>query len=186
MMLATAAAASLALSLTSTANAQRRATPAEAVTPDCTAKHGQMPTNWSGQAYAIDGDTLAGAGLAPRIRIWGIQAPELRDAGKGESVAGMRARAALEDLLSNSDHKVSCKVAKWDRYCRVVAQCSLHDGVNPIDIGGALIAGGMAYGFYLEETLPWEPKASQRYATAEVEARKARRGLWSAWLGENK
>jgi endonuclease YncB( thermonuclease family) len=42
----------------------------------------------------------------------------------------------------------------------------------------------MAYGFSLDETLPWETRASQRYATAEAEARKQRQGLWKEWLGE--
>jgi endonuclease YncB( thermonuclease family) len=42
----------------------------------------------------------------------------------------------------------------------------------------------MAYGFNLDEALPWESRASQRYATAEAEARKQRRGLWKDWLGE--
>jgi endonuclease YncB( thermonuclease family) len=41
-----------------------------------------------------------------------------------------------------------------------------------------------AYGLYLDETLPGEPRASQRYATAEAEARKQRQGLWKEWLGE--
>ena len=36
----------------------------------------------------------------------------------------------------------------------------------------------------LDEALPWEPRASHRYATAEAEARKQRRGLWKDWLGE--
>lgn len=144
---------------------------------------GALPANWAGQVYAIDGDTLAGVGLKPRIRLWGIQAPELRDGAKAESVAGMRARATLEDLLEQSDHKVKCRTTRFDRDCHIVAQCSL-DAAQPGDIGGALIAAGMAYGFSLDETLPWESRASQRYATAEAEARKQRRGLWKDWLGE--
>src|SRR5918993_2911050 len=68
--------------------------------PDCAAM-GALPATWDGQAYAIDGATLAGVGLKPHVRIWGIQAPELRDT-RAESVAGMRARAALEDLLAQS------------------------------------------------------------------------------------
>ena len=42
---------------------------------------------------------------------------------------------------------------------------------------------GLAYGFELD-VLPWEQRAGQRYADAEFEARKARRGLWPMWLGE--
>src|SRR5262245_18023758 len=61
---------------------------------------GPLPAAWSGQAYATDGDTLAGVGLKAHIRFWGIQAPELRGGAKEETVAGMRARATLEYLLS--------------------------------------------------------------------------------------
>jgi endonuclease YncB( thermonuclease family) len=151
--------------------------------PDCAATMGALPAAWDGQAYAIDGTTLAGVGLKPHVRIWGIQAPELRDATRAESIGGMRARAALEDLLGQSGHKVKCRAAKFDRSCRIVAQCSLDDARGG-DIGGAMIAAGMAYGFSLDETLPWESRASQRYATAEAEARKQRQGLWKEWLGE--
>lgn len=177
----TAVAASLLLPASTQAQSQRRA-PADPPPSECTAQ-GALPKEWSGVAYPIDGDTLAGVGLKPHIRLWGIQAPELLDQSKAESVAGMRARAALADLLSGSDHKISCRIQKFDRECHVVAHCTLHDGVMPIDLGGALIASGMAYGAHLDETLPWEPKASQRYSTAEFEARKNKRGLWPTWLG---
>jgi hypothetical protein len=40
------------------------------------------------------------------------------------------------------------------------------------------------YGFTLDKTLTWEPRDSQRYATAEAQARNERRGLWKKWLGE--
>lgn len=179
VLLALAVAASLFFA--AMAHAQRRP-PADQPSPDCAAQ-GAPPKEWSGVAYAIDGDTLAGVGLKPHIRLWGIQAPELLDQSKAESVPGMRARAALEDLLSTSDHKITCRIQKVDRDCQVVAHCTLHDSVNPIDIGGAMIASGMAYGAHLDETLPWEPKASQRYSTAEFEARKNKRGLWPTWLG---
>src|SRR4029453_2566657 len=109
---------------------------------------------------------LRGLCSKPHFGIWGIQAPELRDATKAESVAGMRARAALEDLLEQSGHKVKCRATKFDRSCRIVAQCSLDDGRGG-DIGGGMIAAGMAYGFALDETLPWESRARPRHAPAE-------------------
>jgi endonuclease YncB( thermonuclease family) len=165
---------------------QPRRPPAEAAEPakaDC-APQGDLPKAWQGQAFAIDGNTFAGVGLKPHVRIWGIQAAELRDKHTGqETVPGMRARAALEDLLAKSDHKLKCRPTKFDRSCRIVAQCSLDDP-QAGDLGGALIAAGMAYGFHLDDALPWEPRASQRYADAEFEARKARRGLWPMWVGE--
>ena len=183
LFLAAALAALAAVAVPANAQpAPRKTATAQSDAPDCAAM-GALPATWDGQAYAIDGGTLAGVGLKPHLRIWGIQAPELRDATKAESVAGMRARAALEDLLGQSGHKVKCRATKFDRSCRVVAQCSLDDARGG-DIGGAMIAAGMAYGFHLDETLPWEPRAGQRYAAAEAEARKQRQGLWKEWLGE--
>lgn len=163
--------------------AARPPTPETPTVSECPGM-GAVPENWSGVAYAIDGDTLAAVGLKPNIRLWGIQAPELRNEARQETVAGMRARAMLEDLLSKSDHKLKCRITRVDRQCEAVAHCVLDAGANSIDLGGAMIAGGMAYGFSLDETMPWEPKASQRYADAEYDARQQRRGLWPVWLGE--
>jgi hypothetical protein len=44
-------------------------------------------SSWDGQVFAIDGHTLGAVGLKPPIRIWGIQAPEPRDAANVERVA---------------------------------------------------------------------------------------------------
>ena len=152
---------------------------------DCTAAMGALPKEWTGEAYAVDGTTLAAVGLKPTLRLWGVQAAELRDRSSGrETVAGMRARAALEDMLEKASHKVKCRAARWDRECRLVAQCSVEAAASPVDLGGYLLASGLAWGFHLEEGLPWEPRAGQRYAGAEAEARQAGRGLWPAWLGE--
>ncbi len=152
--------------------------PAGAQTPpkDC----GQMPGTFEGVAFSGDGDTIYGVGYKPAIRLWGLQAPELRDAAKGESVPGMRTRAALEDLLAPTAHKVKCEPRKWDRYCRVVASCT----AGNVDVSLELIRQGLAYGFYLTDTPADQVATSIAYATAEAEARKARRGLWPQWLGE--
>ena len=153
--------------------------------PDCVATMGALPKDWAGEVYASDGVTLGGSGLKPVLRLWGVQAGELRDRQSGqETRAGMRARAAVEDMLDKGQHKVKCRILRWDRECRAIAQCTVEATPTPIDLGGYLIASGLAYGFHLEEVLPWEPRAGQRYAGAETEARKAGRGLWPAWLGE--
>ena len=38
--------------------------------------------------------------------------------------------------------------------------------------------------FYLDDALPWVPRAGQRYADAEFEGRTAKQGLRPMWLGE--
>ncbi len=164
---------------------------ADQATPTCSGPQGALPKTWEGLAYAIDGNTLAGVGLKPHIRLWGIQVPELRNSlTNQETVAGMRARAALEDLLTAGEHRVSCQPAKWDRTCNLVAQCTITaewptgSKAGPHDIGLRLVEDGLAYGFDLADTLPWDKDAGEKVAHFESLARQARKGLWPEWLGE--
>lgn len=145
---------------------------------------GPLPGAFAGVAFAGDGDTIYGVDYKAPIRLWGLQAPELRDQAPGnkggESVAGMRTRAALEDMLAASGWKVACTPRKWDRYCRVVARCT----AGNIDVSLELVKAGLAYGFYLSDTPAADVATSIAYAQAEADARKAKRGLWPQWLGE--
>jgi endonuclease YncB( thermonuclease family) len=175
----------LALLLTaivgSLAHAQeRRPSSSSAKVPDCVATMGELPKPFDGMAFAINGDTLAVVGLRPHVRIWGIQAPELRDKDKQETVPGMRARAALDDLLTPAGHKIHCNPDKWDRDCRIVALCV----AKTTDIGGRMIDNGMAYGFGLDDVDKADVPLSLSYAESEASARKDMRGLWPEWLGK--
>ena len=69
---------------------QRKPPPPPEAKPasDCSAIVGELPKAWDGQAFAIDGHTLGGTGLKAHLRIWGIQAPELRDATRTGSRRG--------------------------------------------------------------------------------------------------
>ncbi len=152
---------------------------------------GALPKSWEGQAYAADGDTMAGVGLKPSIRLWGIRAPRLRGPDDVETAPGMVARAALEDLLAAGEHRVSCKVASWDEQCRLVAQCTITAEMprgtppSPHDVALRLLEDGLVYGFGLGSSLSWDSEASARYAHFEAISRQARKGLWTFWLGES-
>ena len=189
--------AAFALLVTAVVAAVTSALPAMAQThmpmvraPDCVAAMGALPEKWEGTAFAIDGGTLAGAGLKPHIRLWGIQAPELRDKDRQETVPGMAARAVLENLLVAGERRVTCRALKWDRHCRIVAPCTVTAEIpvgakaQPHDIALQLLEAGLAYGFRLNDTLPWDEVAGERYGHYEQIARKARAGLWPMWLGE--
>jgi endonuclease YncB( thermonuclease family) len=152
---------------------------------------GQVPKTWEGQAYAASGDTLAGVGLKPQIALWGIKAPDMQGImNSGESVRGMRARAALEDLLVTGNHKVSCRMVAWGRGCHALAQCTVvaawptGSAPQPHDIGHRLVEDGMAYGFELNNPPEWDKDAAEKIAHFEALARQARKGLWPDWLGE--
>jgi endonuclease YncB( thermonuclease family) len=146
---------------------------------------GALPSAYDGVAFATDGDTLHGIGFRPGIRLAGIDAPELRDANKGEKPDGMRTRVFVEDLLAKTGHKVHCEPIVWDRYCRIVATCT----AGGQDIALQLLKAGLAYGFGLNSSTPetHDQVIARRlgYAKAEQEARHAHAGLWPVWLGQN-
>ena len=107
---------------------------------------GPLPPVFEGVAFVGDGDTIYGTGFKAGIRVWGMNAPELRTRDKAETVPGMRARALVADLLADAGHKVRVDPIEWDGYCRVVATVRTARGV---DLTLAAIEAGMAYGFYL-------------------------------------
>lgn len=160
-------------------------TPATAETAD-KCKGAAIPDKIEGTAFSIDGDTIKVFGTGPSIRIWGIQAPELRDKVTGqETVSGMRARARLEELINQrADRTVVCAPTKFDRYCRLVALCtSAHSSGAAFDIGREMVESGHAYGYWLDDPAPGQPQLGMAYAKAEAEARKERFGQWPMWLG---
>jgi len=148
---------------------------------------GQVPKSWEGTAYAVSGDTLAGVDFKPPLKLWGIRAPAL---GGEPGVPAMRARAALEDMLTSAEHKVSCRMVAFDRDCRALAQCTVSaewpsgSKAQPHDLAVRLVEDGFAYGFGLEAPPPWDKDASARIAHFEAISRQARKGLWPEWLGE--
>jgi endonuclease YncB( thermonuclease family) len=148
---------------------------------------GQLPKTWEGTAYAVSGDTLAGIDFKPPLRLWGIRAPAV---GSEPSMPAMRARAALEDMLTSAEHKVSCRLVAFDRECRALAQCTVTaewpagSKAQPHDLAVRLVEDGFAYGFGLETPPPWDKDASAKIAHFESISRQARKGLWPTWLGE--
>jgi len=113
-----------------------------------------------GAVRVTDGDTLELDGL--RIRLQGIDAPELAQACNNDDVAypcGLQARAALAQLVDG--RPVSCESYGHDRYGRTLARCM----AGTTELNRAMVKNGwaLAYG---------------DYDVQEAQARKARRGLW--------
>ncbi|HWK94050.1 MAG TPA: thermonuclease family protein [Pseudolabrys sp.] len=114
---------------------------------------------------AVDGDTLRAD--SQRIRLSGIDAPELaqtcRDARGQKWSCGAASRQHLAALVARG---VTCTRNGEDRYGRMLATCSA-PGVT--DIGEAMVRDGHALNY---------DRYTSDYASAEREARAARRGLW--------
>ena len=84
----------------------------------------------------VDGDTFYLSGLKDRIRVWGIDAPEMKDR------AGRKAKLALGRIVGRDP--LRCQMKEKDRYGRHVALCTLPDGR---DIAAEMIREGHAVEF---------------------------------------
>lgn len=109
-----------------------------------------------GQVTVTDGDSLVLSGK--RIRLHGIDAPELRQSCADGWPAGALARAALAAVIDR--RPVECSPVTLDRYGRTVARCT----AGGRDLGAAMVAAGMAYAFtrYSVEYEPQERAARAR------------------------
>ncbi|MCO5065879.1 MAG: thermonuclease family protein [Rhizobiaceae bacterium] len=115
----------------------------------------------SGAPTVNDGDSLTFAG--ERVRLWGIDAPELNQSCTIDAkpyACGKRARAALQAMVNAG--KVDCRGSEHDKYGRLLAICR----VGTIEINRAMVESGwaVAYG---------------GYETAQSSARLAGKGLWA-------
>ena len=112
-----------------------------------------------------DGDTLKIDG--ERVRLWGVDAPEMRQqctrAGKPFD-CGREARMALARLVAG--RTVSCTAVDVDRYKRTVARCTAAGA----DIGGEMVRIGWA--------LDYRQYSHGYYGPQEDRARRAGLGLW--------
>lgn len=140
---------------------------------------GPLPPPAEKVAFAGDGDTIYLVGWPWGVRLWGSNAPELRDHDKAETIPGMKARALTASRLSQGGNKASCEPIEWDSYCRVVATCTS----GGKDLTLELLKAGLSYTYYLAKH-PALVDRAMSYAKAEEDARKARAGLWPYWLGE--
>lgn len=125
----------------------------------------------------VDGDTLDvvdSAGKRERIRILGIDTPELaRDGRRSECYAG-EARSHAAVLLRRQPVSVSVDPSQpaRDSYDRRLAYVTAAGQ----DVGEQLISGGFARRYHPKNQPP--PARDASYRRAEQQAREAARGLW--------
>lgn len=118
-----------------------------------------------GVPRVVDGDTLEVAGTS--IRLWGIDAPESRQACERDGISyacGSEAAAFLRTLIAGAS--VECEVRTKDRYQRSVAVCRCEG----VDVGAVMVRAGWAVAF---------TRYSGDYEIQEREARAERIGLWA-------
>lgn len=115
-------------------------------------------------SYVTDGDTLwvqpEAGGRAQKLRIGGIDAPEICQAG-GEASRAVLARQVLHQ-------RVEVRVSHKDVYGRGLANIRL----NGQDVGAQMVLSGQAWSYR------WQRNPGP-YAREESEARQSRRGLFA-------
>jgi endonuclease YncB( thermonuclease family) len=120
-----------------------------------------------GQARAVDGDSLKLNGKS--IRLFGIDAPELRQAchhpDDRDWPCGKLSHDALKQLVSRQT--TECHPIKKDLYQRVLADCFV-DGDNLAEM---MVRDGWAFAY---------SQYSQDFVDEERRARKERIGIWQA------
>ena len=119
----------------------------------------------------IDGDTLV-LRDGQRLRLIGIDAPEMRHDGRGPEPYAREARAALIVLSSGRVVGIQYGRSAHDRYGRGLAHLFLANGDN---VQASLLRRGLATSLFL----PPNGEYLDCYVAAETEARAARRGIWS-------
>ncbi len=134
----------------------------------------------TGAFTAVDGDSLRKDGKDYRLHA--IDAPELFqtcNAADGSTYdCGHAARDALRRLIRNAT--VTCQILDTDRYGRAVSECS----AGTVNLNDAMVRAGWAIAY---------ARHGQDHATAQNEARAARRGVWQgtfqtpeAWRNANR
>ena len=136
----------------------------------CTSSSVHSATAFAGVvAYVSDGDTLwvqpDAGGAARKLRIDGIDAPEICQAGGPASRDALAARALHQRVL--------VKVLREDDYGRGLARIS----VEGQDLGAQMVREGQAW------SSRWR-HSSGPYAAEEAVARRAGRGLFAAGAAE--
>ena len=125
----------------------------------------QLPANLQ-PVTVHDGDTLRLG--EQRIRLWGIDAPELAQRCNldGQSQpCGEQAREALIQLIGKSE--VQCTAIDQDRYGRTVARCK----VDCKELNRAMVEQGWA--------MDYLTYSKGEYLAAQRAAAIAKRGIWA-------
>ncbi len=120
-------------------------------------------------AYAVDGDSIRMAGH--NIRLWGIDAPELKQDCKTDGgqvwPCGAIAQDVLAMLIATAD-QISCIIHGRDRFGRLLGQCYYVGTTETgVDLQKTLVLGGFAIAEY-----------NAVYKAEQAIARKNRRGIW--------
>lgn len=128
-------------------------------------------------AQVLDGDTVV-LEDGRKVRLLGIDAPELEKEGQPAEFLGYKAKKVLADLALGQKVRLEFDELKYDRYGRTLAHLFLPDGTH---LNRELVRQGLARVYVIPPNLRYRAEI----LAAQREAIEARRGLWLAALKQD-
>ena len=125
----------------------------------------------------VDGDTLVLAG-GIRVRILGLDAPEMERDGRPADFLAHQAKAALAELTLERTVSLSYDRLRYDHYGRLLAYIWLPDRTL---VNAELVRRGMARAYFISPNLRYQ----KDLLTAQQEAIEAQRGVWRHLLKQD-
>jgi len=126
---------------------------------------------WVRIVYVYDGDTVKTA-KGERIRLLGINAPEITHRSKPGQVMGNEATQALKPMVMGKTVRLTFDRERRDIYGRTLAQIWLRDGTW---VNGEMVRRGFAHVYTFPPNLRW----TKRLIALERPARQQRLGIWN-------
>ena len=124
----------------------------------------------------VDGDTIDIEinNVSERLRLIGINTPEIVDPRKAVECFGKEASNKAKEILNNSNVRIEAddKSGNRGKYGRLLRYVFLEDGTN---FNKLMISEGYAYEYSYDVSYKYQDEFKQ----AEKEAREAKKGLWA-------
>jgi micrococcal nuclease len=125
----------------------------------------------------IDGDTLILAG-GKRVRLLGIDAPEMGREGRPAQFLAYKSKALLADLAQGKRVRLEYDQLRYDHYGRLLAYLFLP---NKTMINAEILRQGLAHVYFH----PPNVRYRETLLAAQTAAMDARRGLWQKALNQD-
>ncbi len=127
-------------------------------------------SRWVHVGYIFDGDTFETA-AGERIRLLGINTPEVAHQDKSGQVMGDEATRGLTRLIAGKTVRLGFDVERRDIYGRTLAQVWLPGGTW---VNGEMVRLGLAHAYIFTPNLKW----AKTLVALERTAREKKLGIW--------
>jgi micrococcal nuclease len=128
-------------------------------------------------AQVGDGDTVT-IGSGQRVRLLGIDTPELEREGRPADFLAHKAKAELAKLIQGRRVRLEYDHLRYDQYGRLLAFLFLPDGMM---VNAELVRQGLAKVYIF----PPNTRYQETLVAAQRQAIEARRGLWQQALKQD-